>query len=45
VTIVAGLAEDNPTDVNFDCITNIEDLAELGLTWLTDTSLTSPVVK
>jgi hypothetical protein len=43
--IAAGLAESNPTDIIVDCITDFEDFAEFGRTWLTETSLISPAVK
>jgi hypothetical protein len=35
-TIGVGLAENNPTDVNLDCITDLQDLAEMAQKWLLD---------
>jgi hypothetical protein len=43
--IGAGLAEDNPTDLDGNCITDLKDLAVMLTTWMTDTSLTEPVAK
>jgi hypothetical protein len=43
--IGAGLAADNPTDLDGNCITDLKDLAIMLATWLTDTSLTAPVAK
>ena len=40
-----SLAADNPTDINGDCITNLEDIAEMAANWFNDTSLTEPFVK
>ena len=37
------LAEDNPGDINADCITDLADLAEMAEKWLNDTGLTEPV--
>ncbi len=40
-----GLAADNPTDFDGNCITGLEDLAEVATKWLNDTRLTEPVAK
>ncbi len=40
-----GLAEDNPGDINKNCITGLDDLAEMLSTWLDDTGLTEAVPK
>ena len=37
-----SLAEDNPTDLNGDCISNFEDFAAVALKWLNNTGLASP---
>jgi hypothetical protein len=44
-TLGAGLAADNPTDLNRDCVTGLEDIAVMALAWLVDNSLTAPVAK
>ena len=41
-TIGAGLAADNPTDLDGNCITDLRDLAVMTATWLNDTGLTEP---
>jgi len=41
-----GLTADNPTDlVGDDCITDLEDLAEMAKKWLTGNALKAPVAK
>ena len=40
-----GLAANNPTDFDGNCITDANDLAELATKWLNDTGLTGPVAK
>jgi len=35
----------NPSDINVNCITGLEDLAEMLLTWTDDNALTAPIVK
>jgi len=40
-----GLAADNPTDFNENCITDFGDVAMLAAKWLTDHALTEPVAK
>ena len=40
----AGLAAIDPADIDADCITDLEDFAEMALTWLVDYSLTEPIV-
>ena len=35
----------DPTDFNGDCLTNIEDLAELAYSWLVDYRLTAPAIE
>ena len=40
-----GLAEDNPTDLSGNCITDLKDLAALLADWLVDTGLTAPEPK
>jgi hypothetical protein len=37
-----SLAEDNPTDLDGDCVTGIEDVAAVALKWLNDEGLASP---
>ncbi|MCH8121198.1 MAG: hypothetical protein IIC00_15930 [Planctomycetes bacterium] len=44
-TIGEGLAADNPTDLNGDCVTGLEDLAVMALAWLNDNGLAAPVLK
>ena len=45
-TIGIGLTEDHPTDlVGDDCITDIEDFAEMAAKWLNDTGLPEPIAK
>jgi hypothetical protein len=41
----AGLAADNPGDLDADCDTDITDLAEMAEKWLNDTSLTEAVAR
>jgi len=41
----AGLAADNPTDIDGNCITNFDDFAVLASKWLKDTGLKEPTVK
>jgi hypothetical protein len=41
----AGLAEIDPADIDADCMTTIEDFAEMALTWLVYYELTEPVEK
>ena len=43
--IEAGLDVLDLTDINVDCITDLEDLAETALTWLVDYELTEPAEK
>ena len=43
--IAKGLAGDNPGDFDENCITDPNDLDELAAKWLTDISLTGPVLK
>jgi hypothetical protein len=38
-------AAGHPTDIGKDCITDLDDLAELGRIWLNDASLTVPIEK
>ena len=38
-----GLAADNPTDLDGNCITNFRDVALMTVTWLNGTGLTTPV--
>ena len=40
-----GLAADNPTDFNENCITDFGDVAMLAAKWLTDHAFTEPVAK
>jgi hypothetical protein len=40
-----GLLELDPTDIDGNCITALEDFALMALTWLDDYSLTEPVPK
>ena len=40
-----GLAADNPTDLDGNCITDLKDLAEMLAKWLDDHALTAPVPK
>ena len=40
-----GLAADNPADFDGNCITGLEDLAEVATKWLNDTRLTEPIAK
>jgi hypothetical protein len=42
-TIGAGLAGDNPTDIDGNCITGFGDLAVMAAKWLNDNALTEPV--
>ena len=42
-TIAMGLAEDNPTDLNGDCITDLRDFAVMAAAWLNDTKSTGPL--
>ena len=44
VTIAADLPLD-PGDVNTDCVTNFEDIAEMAADWVHDYSLTEPAPK
>ena len=40
-----SLAAENPQDFNGDCITNLEDLAELAIAWLVDYAITEPTAR
>jgi hypothetical protein len=40
-----GAGVDNPSDISANCITGLEDLAEMLLTWTADNSLTEPKFK
>jgi len=40
-----GLAADNPTDIDGNCITGLADFAVMATKWLTDNALTAPVAK
>ena len=40
-----GLAAENPTDLDANCITDVKDLATLLAEWLNDTGLTAPEPK
>jgi len=42
VTIAKGLNADNPTDLNGDCVTSLEDFAEMAAKWLAGEILASP---
>ncbi len=44
-TIGAGLAADNPTDFDENCITGFGDLAVMAAKWLTYNALTEPIPK
>jgi hypothetical protein len=44
-TISKGLAADNPTDLDGNCITDLGDVAMLAAKWLTDHAFTEPVAK
>jgi hypothetical protein len=43
-SIISGLVTD-AGDVNDDCATDLEDVAEMALAWLDDYSLTEPAEK
>ncbi|MBW2098656.1 MAG: hypothetical protein JRG77_07615 [Deltaproteobacteria bacterium] len=40
-----SLAEENPQDFNGDCLTNLEDLAEVAKAWLVDYAITEPTAR
>lgn len=42
-TIGNGLRADNPTDLNADCITDLEDFVEMVKTWLNNNALKAPI--
>jgi hypothetical protein len=39
----AGLTDIDETDFNSNCVTGLEDLAQMAMAWLFDYSLTVPV--
>ena len=41
----AGLAAENPTDLDANCITDLRDYAVLAAKWLVDQALTAPIPK
>jgi hypothetical protein len=45
VAISIGLATENPTDLDKNCITDLRDYAILAAKWLVDNALTAPIAK
>lgn len=44
-TISTGLAAENPTDFDMNCVTNLADLAIMAARWLQEHELSEPVAK